>query len=81
MGLYAIFQAQSTDPWAIASVPSSIDMETIVGPVALINGTRHFYRPYYGEQVVDINNTLNINYPYTYPDVKPVLYPWNESIW
>lgn len=77
LGLYCIQQSNSTDPALIGACLTALNISTILGRLYLLNGTRHYVRPYICQQILDLNNTLAIVYPPDYVDVVPVVYPWS----
>lgn len=77
LGIHCIIERNSTDPEEIADCLTKLDIITALGHVILVNGTRHYLRPYVCQQILDLNNTIAIVYPPEYEFVTTPVFPWN----
>jgi len=76
LGILAIERAQSFEPQAIVEQLLKMNVSTAIGPVYLINNSRHYHHPYYCYQApLSFNDTQKIIYPYTLPGIQPMTYP------
>jgi len=76
LAIHCIMKHDSTDRDVIGNCLTDLDIITALGPIKLVNGTRHYLRPYICQQILDINGTIAVVYPSEYEKVVPAVFPW-----